>query len=217
VHWRLRVTTTIAVACLGALPVFTQGRSGAAAPNAGADAPAFVRRGTPSEGHAALAPLAGTWRVRYEVYGTLGRSGDEPPIVSDEIRTRREWVGGDRFLEDLTEGMLMGAPYWRKGWLGYNNMERRFEWITIDAVNSAMMTYAARPGSGPAVPFTMTGAFVDQGVAGEESVGKSVGMKTIVHIENNDRHRVDLYFTRPGKKETLAVRATYMRATSGQR
>jgi Protein of unknown function (DUF1579) len=172
---------------------------------------AFVRRGMPGPGHAVIATLAGTWRVHYEVYGTLGRSGDEPPIVSDDIRTHREWVGEGRFLEDTTEGTLMGAPYWRKGWLGYNNMESRFEWLTIDAVNSAFMMYSAAPQSGPSVPITMTGVFTDQGVAGEESVGKQVGMKTVVDIDNSDRHRFDLYFTRPGKKETLAVRAIYTR------
>jgi hypothetical protein len=212
VPWRFCIIPTVAAACLWTLPVLTQGRSGGAASDAAQDAPAFLRRGMPGAGHAAIAPLAGTWRVHYEVYGTLGRSGDEPPIVSDDIRTRREWAGDGRFLEDVTEGTLMGAPYWRKGWLGYNNMERRFEWVTIDAVNSALMAYVARPGAGPSVPITMTGVFVDQGVAGEESVGKPVGMKTVIHIDDNDSHRVDLYFSRPGKKETLAVRALYTRA-----
>jgi hypothetical protein len=58
----------------------------------------------------------------------------------------------------------------------------------------------------------MTGTFTDQGVAGEETVGKRVGMRTTIQIENNSRHRIDLYFTRPGKKETLAVSATYVRS-----
>jgi hypothetical protein len=200
---RVCVVVTAAVLSLSVTPTSTQG-----------EVPAFVRRGMPGAGHRAIAPLAGTWRVRYEVYGTLGRSGEEPPIVSDDIRTRREWVGDGRFLEDTTEGTLMGAPYWRKGWLGYNNMERRFEWVTIDAVNSALMTYAAAPSSALSLPIIMTGLFTDQGVAGEESVGKRVGMKTVIHIDSNDRHRIDLYFTRPGRKETLAVRAVYSRTAS---
>jgi hypothetical protein len=43
----------------------------------------------------------------------------------------------------LTEGSALGAPYWRKGWLGYSNMDNRYEWITIDAVNSNMMIMLA--------------------------------------------------------------------------
>jgi hypothetical protein len=74
------------------------------------------------------------------------------------------------------------------------------------------MVYSAPPGSGPLLPVTMAGVFTDQGVAGEETVGKRVGMRTTIHIDNHSRHRIDLYFTRPGKKETLAVSATYVRS-----
>jgi hypothetical protein len=90
-------------------------------------------------------------------------------------------------------------------------MEGRFEWVTIDAVNSALMTYSAAPQSGPTLPATLTGVFTDQGVAGEDSVGKRVGMKTVIRIDNDQRHRIDLYFTRPGQTDTLAVRAVYTR------
>jgi hypothetical protein len=204
----------LAAVVYASAPASTEGQAGNSRTVPAAEVPAFVGRGMPGPGHKVIAPLAGTWRVRYEVYGTLGRTGDEPPIVSDDIRTRREWVGGGRFLEDTTQGTLMGAPYWRRGWLGYNNMEGRFEWVTIDGVNSALMTYSAALKSGPSAPISMTGVFTDQGVAGEESVGKRVGMRTVIHIDSNERHRVDLYFTRPGKKETLAVRAVYTRSPS---
>ena len=94
-------------------------------------------------------PLVGRWRVRYEVYGTFGRRGDEPPIVSQDIRTRRQWIGEGRFIEDTTEGSLMGAPFWRRGWLGYSNIDQRYEWVTIDSVNPTMMIYLGALRSGP--------------------------------------------------------------------
>src|SRR5262245_59077665 len=166
-------------------------------------------RGLPGSGHAALSSLIGTWRVRYEVYGTLGRRGDEPPIVSDDVRTRREWVGGGRFIEDTTEGTLMGAPVWRRGWLGYSNMDRRYEWVTIDSVNSTMMVYVSEARSGSEQPIIMHGAFTDQGVAGEQTVGKRVGMRTVIRIDSGDHHVFELYFRRPGQKEVLAVRSIY--------
>lgn len=112
----------------------------------------------------------------------------------------------------MTEGTMGDSPYWRKGWLGYSNMDRRHEWITIDAVNSSMMYYAGKPGSTSASPIIMTGVFTDQGVAGEASVGKSVDMRTVIKIESPDRHVIELYFTRPGKQEILAQRAIYTRA-----
>jgi hypothetical protein len=173
--------------------------------------PDWMRRGLPGSGHAALSSLIGTWRVRYEVYGTLGRRGDDPPIVSDDVRTRREWVGGRRFIEDTTEGTLMGAPLWRRGWLGYSNMDRRYEWVTIDSVNPTMMVYVSETGSGSKHPIIMDGAFTDQGVAGEETVGKRVGMRTVIRMDTEDHHVFELYFRRPGQKEVLAVRSVYTR------
>jgi hypothetical protein len=145
-------------------------------------------------------------------YATFGRSPDEPPIVADGLNCRREWVAGGRYLEDLTEGTMAGGPYWRKGWLGYSNMDQRYEWVTIDGTNSNMMSYASASGSGSKIPISMSGVFTDQGVAGEQYVGKRVRMRTLIKIENNDRHIFELYFTPPGKEEVLASRAIYTRA-----
>ena len=189
----------------------TQGPAGPAAQTTQSDMPEWMRRGMPGPGHAALEPLIGTWRVEMSIYGTFGRSGDEPPIVSNDLICRREWVAGGRYLEDLTEGTAAGGRYWRKGWLGYSNMDRRYEWVTIDAVNSTMMSYAGAPGSGAERPISMTGTFTDQGVAGESAVGRQVPMRTVVRFESADRHVFELYFTPPGRPEVLAARNIYTR------
>jgi Protein of unknown function (DUF1579) len=173
--------------------------------------PDWVRRGIPGSGHAALKPLTGTWRVHKSIYGTMGRSPDLPPIVSDDIMTRREWVADGHYLEDLTEGTVEGKPYWRKGWLGYSIMDRRYEWVTIDSLNTTMMRYLGKPGSGERMPIDMAGVFTDQGVVNEKTVGKPVGQRTVIRIENNDRHVFELYFTPPGGKEQLADRSVYTR------
>ncbi|TIV11917.1 MAG: DUF1579 domain-containing protein, partial [Mesorhizobium sp.] len=93
-------------------------------------------------------PLVGLWRVHFEIHGSLGRSPNDAPLVSDDVFCRREWVAGGRYIEDTTEGTIEGGPYWRRGWLGYSNMDRRYEWVTIDATNSTMMTYVGERGSG---------------------------------------------------------------------
>src|SRR5687767_10832190 len=87
------------------------------------DLPAFARRGLPGPGHAALAPLVGTWRVENSIYIAIGTP--EKPVVSGDIICRREWVAGGRFLRDVTEGTIGGGPYWREGLLGYSNMDQR--------------------------------------------------------------------------------------------
>jgi hypothetical protein len=40
--------------------------------------------------------------------------------------TRGNGVAGGRYIEDLTE-VLRLARHWRKGWLGYSNMDKRYE------------------------------------------------------------------------------------------
>lgn len=173
--------------------------------------PAWVSRGLPGPGHHALEPLIGKWHVHKSIYGTMGRNPDLPPIVSDEITTTREWVASGHYIQDTTEGTVNGQPYWRRGWLGYSNMDKRYEWVTIDPLNTTMMYYLGKPGSGIGMPIEMTGVFTDQGVVNEQTVGKTVRMRTVIRIENNDQHTFELYFTPPGGKGQLADRSVYTR------
>jgi hypothetical protein len=174
--------------------------------------PPWMQRGLPGPGHAALQPLIGKWRVHMEIHATFGRSPSDPPIVADDLNCERTWVADGRYIDDLTTGAAAGGKYWRKGWLGYSAMDDRYEWATIDAVNTTMMVYAAAPHSGAARPINMTGVFTDQGVAGEATVGKRLDMRTVIRIESPDRHVIELYFTPPGKPEMLATRMVYTRA-----
>jgi hypothetical protein len=210
----LKLALTVA-ACVFAAPLAVAAQHAdsrlAAPPAAQQDMPNWMRRGLPGPGHAALEPLVGTWRVHKSIYATMGRRGDEPPITSDDVITRREWVAGGRYMQDTTEGTVMRASYWRRGWLGYSNMDRRYEWVTIDALNTTMMIYLGQPGSDQQMPISMSGVFTDQGVAGEQAVGKPVGMRTVIRIEHNDRHVIELYFTPPGGTEVLADRSVYTR------
>jgi hypothetical protein len=171
--------------------------------------PDLIRRGLPGAGHETLDPLVGTWRVEMSLY-VAGGSADDP-IVSDDLICRREWVAGGRFLHDVTEGTLADGPYWRMGILGYSTMDERYEWVTADATNANMMIYFGKPGSGKEMPISMSGTFTDQGLIGEESTGKEVGQRTVISIENNDRHVIELYLTPPGEEEFLASRMVYTR------
>ena len=218
IRWKQLRAALIGTAALGIALGLTpavahaQDAQRAAAPAAAsADMPPWLRRGLPGPGHAALAPLAGTWRVQMGIYATLGRRADAPPITSDDFVTRRQWLAGGRYLEDTTEDTLGTSRYWRRGWLGYDNMAARYEWVTIDEANAGMMRYLSRTGSGPQTRIDLFGTFVDQGVAGEAFVGKTVPMRTAIRIEGPDRHVIELYFTPPGQKEALATRAVYTR------
>jgi hypothetical protein len=212
VHANFRLLLIAAAWVVAASPLAWAQESGvqSAAPMpAQEDMPIFLRRGLPGPGHAALKPLEGTWRVQMSVYIVLGTR--DKPAVSNEIICRREWVAGGRYLRDVTEGTLAGAPYYRQGLLGYSNVDQRYEWVTVDGTNANMMIYLGSTGAGPQVPIIMSGVFTDQGWLGEETAGKAVGMRTVIRIENNDRHIFDLYFTPPGGEEVLVDRKVYSR------
>ena len=204
----LKQAMLAAIVCVLAVPALAQKRRTRSTIQQAV--PPWVQRGIPGAGHAALAPLVGSWRVELSIYGTMGRSPDLPPIVSHDIRTKRFWVADGQFIEDTTEGRVEGKPYWRRGWLGYSNLDRRYEWVTI-APRVPMMIYLGKPGSGEQMPIEVTGVFTDQGVVSEQTVGKPVGQRTLIRIENNDRHVFELYFTPPEGKEQLAMRMVYTR------
>jgi Protein of unknown function (DUF1579) len=208
----LRSMMLAVAACSLALPALAQNRDEGrqASPPVQQAVPAWVQRGIPGAGHAVLAPLVGSWRVELSIYGTMGRSPDLPPIVSHDIQTTRVWIADGQYIEDTTEGTVEGQPYWRRGWLGYSNLDRRYEWVTI-APRVPMMIYRGQPGSGERMPIEVTGVFTDQAVVNEQTVGKPVVQRTVIRIESNDRHVSELYFTPPGGKERLALRLVYTR------
>ena len=206
----LRFLVVGTAACILALPAVAQRPAGKSFAPVEQAAPAWVQRGAPSAGHAALTPLIGSWRVELSVFGAMGRSPNMPPIVSKDIRATRSWVADGQYIEDTTEGTLEGRPYWRRGWLGYSNIDRCYEWVTI-APRVPMMIYRGRPGSDDRTPIEVTGVFTDQGVVSEETVGKPVVQRTVFRIENDDRQVSELYFTPPGGKEQLALRFVYTR------
>lgn len=173
------------------------------------EVPPPLRRSMPGAGHAVLQALVGTWRVEHSIYLSVG-TRDRPAVFNDII-CRREWVAGGRFLQDVTEGTMAGGPYWRKGLLGYSNMDQRYEWVTIDGFNTMLMSYLGVPASGPQAPIIMSGVFTDQGWLGEANVGKPVAMRTVIRIESNDRHVFEIYFTLPGGEEILVDRKVYSR------
>lgn len=171
--------------------------------------PPFVVRGMPGAGHEAMVALAGDWSVSMELYAALG--APEEPFKAN-LTAHREWVADGRFLREILTGdMPDGGRYWRMGTLGYSNMDRRYEWVTQDALNSGMMIYLGASGSGPGFPASLTGTFTDQGVLGEAFVGRHIGQHTVISIDDADHHAIDIYFTPPGEQERLIDRKVYAR------
>ncbi len=169
----------------------------------------LVARATPGAELHALEPLAGHWRVEKSIFVAMGTP--ERPATSSDMTTTRKWIADGKFLEDRTTGTVNGHPYLRIGYLGYNPMDRRYEWNTIDNITTIMMTYHGRNDSGATRPIDVLGSFTDLGVTGEANVGKTVQMRTRITIIDNDHHRFQIFFTPSGGQETLADQMDYTR------
>ena len=171
--------------------------------------PPFVARGLPGAGQEAMKPLAGDWKVSMWLYAAVGTP--DHPVQSDDIKCHREWIADGRFLTDVTEGTVGGQAYYRRGTLGYSGVDKRYEWVTQDALNANMMIYAGANGSGPGFPASLRGSFTDQGLLGEKYAGKTIGQRTVIRIVDNDHHEMLIYFTPPGERERLVDRKVYTR------
>ena len=174
--------------------------------------PAMVQNGQPGAMHRRLDALVGDWTVEMTFY--IAGGTEAKPLVARGLVCHREWIAetGNKHMRDITQGTFGGNPYYRLGILSYSTMDKRYEWNTVDALNSNMMTYKGTKGSAPATgDIVMTGEFTDQGVLGDSYAGKTVAQRTAIKIESPDRHVFDLYLTPPGEKERLASRAIYIR------
>jgi hypothetical protein len=177
-----------------------------------AQQPAMVQNGQPGEMHKRLDVLVGEWSVEFTLY--IAGGTEEKPLISRTLTCRREWIAetGNRHLRDVTQGMIGGNPYYRLGVLSYSTMDKRYEWNTVDALNTMMMTYKGAKGTASlSGDIVMSGEFTDQGVLGDSYAGKTIRQRTVIKIEQPDRHTLDLYFTPPGEKERLVARMIYTR------
>ena len=196
---RLVIFAGVAVAALS----FALSAASAAESTPASPPPSPVaQRGIPAEGQAALRPLIGKWRVRKtSSFPGVAKDGC---VASTDLNATREWVGGGRFVREVVQGSMGGKPYWRMGLLGYSNMDKRFEWVTVDELNANMMIYLGKPGEGAGLPIDVTGTFTDQGLLGEDLVGKPIGQRTTIMFDGDNRTISRLYVTPPGVQERLA-------------
>lgn len=193
----------------GVAALTSAGTTSAASAPAAPTMPAFASRGLPGPFHAAVRSLQGEWLVDKEIYIAIG--SPQAPARSSGMISQRSWFAGGRHLHDVTQGALAGSSYYRLGILGFSNIDSCYEWVTFDALNANMMLYRSARLDKPAPRLELRGVFTDQGLLGEQFAGKEIPMRTLLDIQSDDRHAIELYFTPPGRAEQLIDRSIYTR------
>jgi hypothetical protein len=196
------VRVIVALAALASLAISL------VAPPAAAQAqqlPASTRLAMPGEKHKWLEPLVGDWTVEMLVYPGPGAA----PVVSKEVTATRRWVLEGRYLREELRGIVFGNPSARDGTLGFNALEDRFEWVTVDTFEPGQMIYLGRGGDTPN-RFTVFGDSTEAGF-GPEPTGRKRDLRFEFEIRDANYNVQRIYARIPGQAEFLFVEQRFTR------
>lgn len=89
---------------------------------------------TPAEPHKKLAELAGNWNYTSKMWESAKAKPEESKGTSS-----MEMVLGGRYLQQKFTGQAMGQPFEGLGFIGYNNLENKYENLWLDNMGTGMM------------------------------------------------------------------------------
>jgi hypothetical protein len=158
---------------------------------------ACIEAGTPGEGHKRLEPFIGTFAAAVRHWPTPGA---EPFEATGTMVN--EWVLGGRYLRQTYESDLGGTEFRGIGFWGYNNAAGRYEGVWMDSMSTAIM---GESGQCDGRVWTMTGEGDDP------STGKKVAKRSVIRLQDRDRHSMEMYYTGPDGTEAKAMEIQYTR------
>ncbi|QBD76975.1 DUF1579 domain-containing protein [Ktedonosporobacter rubrisoli] len=175
-------------------------------PSQGSGQPsASLRLAKPGPPLTRLQPLMGTWQTEL----TIRQTPTSTPVVSNDITTRWQWVVDGCYVQEEMTGKLAGAPYYRLGYLTYNNLDERYEFVTMDHFDTGFMRYqSVALDSGNMI--TLYGHFTEGG-SGPKLEGQVIKIRYVFSWQDENHMSESMYFTRPADKEYLAIRYVFTR------
>lgn len=96
---------------------------------------AWMKASTPGEAHKLLARHVGEWDAEVKLW----MDPAAPPMISKGKGTNALIFGG-RFLESRFKSEFMGQPFEGIGYLGYDNVQKKFVSFWIDSSSTWFMT-----------------------------------------------------------------------------
>ncbi len=159
--------------------------------------------GKVTENHMALDYLVGNWSTKTKWWQAPGTKPEET-----EGKTHFESILGGRFVRETVDGTMMGKKFQGIGYLGYDNMKKKYITLWMDSMATGVFTLEGdSPDKGKTIK--SSGEFLCP-ITGKEkfirSVMKKVGKNEVVY---------EHYEKDPGGKEFKALEVAYKRVTSG--
>jgi hypothetical protein len=172
-------------------------RSGRADENARMEA--WQKAMTPGEMHKRLRPLEGTFDVAVRTW----MEPSQEPEDSTGTATHT-WVLGDRFLEERFDGTFMGAPFQGIGFLGYDNVARKYVSTWMDTASTGILSSTGTVDASGKI-------FQWKATIADPMSGKPLPVEEKLTIEDADHHRFEMWSQGPDGKMFKNMEIRYSR------
>jgi len=148
----------------------------------------YKKVGTPGEPHKLLAKLEGTWITRTKSWMEPGK----PPMETTGT-CEQKLLLGDRYLEQVYSGDMMGEPFTGINLIGFDNHTGKYVSTWIDSFSTAIYFFV---GKGSADGRTIT-----QECSYDDPVKGPVVWRSVTRIRDDNTLEYEMYLTPKGGKE----------------
>jgi hypothetical protein len=161
---------------------------------------AMMKMGQPGPEHEYLKALEGRWTAACK----NRMSPDAPWEETKGVMTNRMVMGGRWLQQDYT-GEMMGHPFTGMGYLGYDNMQKKYVATWMDTMCTGMMVCYGTADSAHKT-YTFTGEMLDP------MTGKMTKFKNILTMQGADKHSFQMICTGPDGKEFTCMEINYTKS-----
>ena len=176
-----------------------KGAAPAGAPDEKAMMEMMAKVATPGEQHKKLDVFAGSFDTTLKMWMDPAKPPAETPG-----KTETKWVLGNRYLEQHYEGSFMGQPFSGIGFIGYDNVTKKYwmNWMDTAATGAMSMTGKWDP-TGKVM--TWTGTMVDP------MTNKPQKFMQKVTVTDKDHHNWEMWGPDMTGKQYKMMEANYTR------
>ena len=163
---------------------------------------AMMKLAAPGPEHAALNPLAGSWKTTIKMWGDpAGPPTAEPTI--NQGTCDRNWVMGGRYLVGNYKGTFNNMPFEGMEVLGYDNMKKQYVSSWVDNMGTGIMLSSGGAMDPGTKSFTLTGS-------SPGPTGEAVSMREVTKIVDGNTYTMTMYSAMGGQEQKM-MEITYTR------
>jgi hypothetical protein len=154
---------------------------------------------TPGEQHKKLDVFAGTFDTKLKMWMDPSQPPQETPGKTDT-----KWVLGNRYLEQHYDGSFMGQPFSGIGFIGYDNVTKKYWMNWMDTAATGAMAMTGKWDAAGKV-MTWTGTMVDP------MTNKPQKFMQKVTVTDKDHHSWEMWGPDMTGKQYKMMEANYTR------